>query len=226
VWSPDGRFVVFSSNRLGQRDLYFKPADGSTDERLLFKSDEPKVPTSWSRDGGSLLFTSISAKTADDVWALSMEGELKPIAIVQTPFQDGNGRFSPEGSWISYRSNESGQFEVYVRPFSPQGGSDTLGARRLISTGTGWHSRWRPDGKAVLYSTLGSQQTIMEVDIDTSTGFRAGTPRSLLAGVPSVLDNGWDLAPDGKRFLFLATPGDGRTIPFTVMINWAAALKK
>ena len=70
------------------------------------------------------------------------------------------------------------------------------------------------------------EAVFMEVDIDTSAGFRAGTPRSLFAGPPSVLDYGWDVAPDGKRFLLLATPGDGRTIPFTVMINWAAALKK
>jgi len=226
VWSPDGQSIVFSSNRLGQRDLYLKPADGSADERLLFKSNESKVPTSWSSDGGSLLFTTISAKTGDDVWALPMQGEPTPIPIVQAPFQESNARFSPNGRWISYRSNESGTNEIYVRPFTPQDGADTIGARRLVSTGTGWHSRWQPDGKKLFYATMGSQQTVMEVDIDASAGFRAGTPRSLFAGPPSILDYGWDIAPDGKRFLFLATPGDGRTIPFTVMINWAAALKK
>jgi Tol biopolymer transport system component len=156
--------------------------------------------------------------------ALETVGCRSISAAGRAPFQDGSARSSPNGRWISYRGGESGEAEIYVRPFTPPRGAIRASSR--ISTGTGWHSRWLRDGKKLFYATMGSQQTVMEVDIDTSAGFRAGTPRSLFAGPPSVLDYGWDVAPDGKRFLLLATPGDGRTIPFTVMINWAAALKK
>jgi Tol biopolymer transport system component len=224
VWSPDGKSIVFSSNRSGQGDLYIKPADGSGEERLLFKSDQPKSPTSWSKDGRFLLFSSFGPKTRSDLWILPMQGEAKPISILQTQFDELLGQISADSHWIAYMSDESGNYEIYVRPFSAVASGGATGARWMLSKGTGAYPRWRADGKELFYTTLGFQQ--MAVDIDTGKGFQAGTPRRLFLAPPPVNDVGWDLAPDGKRFLFVAAPGGGRTIPFTVVLNWAADLKK
>ena len=94
----------------------------------------------------------------------------------------------------------------------------------MVSKGAGLYPRWRADGKELFYTAPNLQQ--MAVDIDTSKGFQAGTPRRLFAAPPPVINVGWDLAPDGKRFLFVTTPNGGRPAPFTVVLNWAAGLKK
>ncbi len=224
VWSPDGKSIVFSSDRSGRMNLYIKPADGSGEERLLFKSDEYKTPTSWSKDGRFLLFTSFGPKTDADIWALPMQGEARPISVLQTPFAESMGHLSPDGRWIAYTSLESGMYELYVRPFSPESGAGATGAKWIVSKDTGTYPRWRADGQELFYTASNLQQ--MAVDIDTSKGFQAGTPRRLFAAPPPVNDVGWDLTPDGKRFLFVAAPGGARTIPFTVVLNWTAALKK
>ncbi len=137
VWSPDGKSIVFNSTRSGPADLYIKAADGSGEERLLFKSGEPKTPTSWSKDGRFLVFTSVGSKTLGDVWALPMQGEAKPVSIVQTQFFEGLGQFSPDGRWIAYTSGESGAPEVYVRPFSSEASAGATGAKWMVSKGTG-----------------------------------------------------------------------------------------
>ncbi len=142
---------------------------------------------------------------------------------MQTQFDEFSARVSPDGRWLAYTSIESGTYEVYVRPFTPEAPAGT-GAKWLVSKGGGFGSNWRPDGKQLFYLTVGSQ--IMVVDIDTSKGFQAGAPRRMFAAPPLSVTQGWDLSPDGKRFLFVAAPGTGRTIPFTVVLNWAAGLKK
>ena len=98
-------------------------------------------------------------------------------------------------------------------------------AKWLVSKGSGIEPIWGPTGKELFYVTTGAQMMVAE--IDTTKGFQvAGTPRRLFAAPPQVLTNGWDLSPDGKRFLFATQPGSGRVIPFTVVVNWAAGLKK
>jgi Tol biopolymer transport system component/predicted Ser/Thr protein kinase len=221
VWSPDGKNIVFASYRAGHPDLYIKPTDGSAEERVLLKSDDIKVPTGWSRDGRFLLFMAVSPKTRNDIWALPMQGQQKPLPVLQTQFNETGGTFSPDGRWIAYTSNESGALEVYVRPFSPDGGT---GAKWLVSKGVAGYPRWRADGKRLFYITLNSQ--LMAVEIDTGKGFQAGTPRRLFAVPGAQLATNWDLAPDGKRFLFDTTPNPSRPAPFTVVLNWAAGLKK
>jgi Tol biopolymer transport system component len=231
IWSPSGKYIVFSSNRSGKADLYIKPADGSGEERLLLKSDENKTPTSWSTDGRVLMLTSQSPKTGNDIWALrdplanpGSGPAARPTPILATEFQEGQPKLSPDGRWIAHVSLESGAPEIYLRPFEPEGNASGAGAKWMISKGTGLRPNWRRDGKALLYTTSNGQ--LMSVDIDTKNGVQAGVPRRLFQAPGSGLANGWDIAPDGKRFLFLAAPGGTRTVPFTVVVNWAAALKK
>jgi eukaryotic-like serine/threonine-protein kinase len=223
AWSPDGKNIAFSSNRGGQMDLYIKPSDGSGEEKLLLKTDEPKFVDRWTKDGRFLLFDSISQKTGRDLWALPMSGEAKPVPLLQTQFLEGLARVSPDGKWLAYMSDESGAADVYVRPFAPEGGAGT-GAKWLVSKGGGVRPMWRPDGKELYYVTQAAQ--IMAVDIDTSKGFQAGTPRRLFGVSIGALTNGLDLSPDGKSFLTVAPPNADRVIPFTVVLNWAADLKK
>ena len=223
AWSPDGKNIAFSSNRGAQMDLYIKPADGSGEEKLLLKTDEQKSVDSWTRDGRFLLFDSDGAKTGGDMWALPFPGAAKPVLLLRTQFSEGLSRVSPDERWLAYTSNESGDFEVYVRPFRPEAPAGS-GAKWLVSKGGGIGPLWRTDGKELLYLGLASQ--MMAVDIDTSKGFQAGTPRRLFSAPTEALTTGWDLAPDGKRFLFVAPPNAGRTVPFTVVLNWAAGLKK
>jgi hypothetical protein len=119
--------------------------------------------------------------------------------------------------------NDTGNPEIYVLPFTPEAGMGT-GAKRMVSKGGGRSTIWRADSKQLFYVAPSSQ--MMAVDIDTSKGFQSGTPKRLFTTPPAALTSGWDLSPDGKKFLFIAPPGTGRTIPFTVVLNWAAGMKK
>jgi len=228
VWSPDGAHIVFSSNRTGQPKMYIKAADGSGEERLI--TDIPGTPTSWSSDGRFVLFMSASPKTANDLFAIpdprQASAASKPFVVLATQFNEVQGRFSPDGRWIAYTSNESSVSDVYVRPFSPEGNASAAGGKWLVSNGgLSILPRWSADGRRLFY-TFAATFGVMAVDVDTRSGFQAGTPKRLFTAPPPLLPVGWDLAPDGKRFLFITTPAGGRTAPFTVVLNWASALKQ
>jgi Tol biopolymer transport system component len=225
AWSPDGKYIAFSSNRGGTMDLYIKPSDGSGEEKLLLHTDEAKIDARWTKDGRFLLFGSAGLKTAQDLWALPMvQAGAKAVSLLKTRFVEAVPRVSPDGRWLAYTSNESGAVENYVRPFTPDAPAG-MGAKWLVSKGGGALAIWRPDGKELFYLSLTNQ--VMAVDINGDKGFQAGTPRRMFASPvltgPTVR---WDVSPDGKRFLFAAPPNTSRVIPFTVVLNWAAGLKK
>jgi Tol biopolymer transport system component len=228
VWSPDSTDIVFSSDRSGVRRMYLKPSDGSGDERLL--TDQLGLPSSWSKDGRFLLFTSVGPTTGGDLWALPdprrVSGNGKPFVVLQTSFAEANARFSPDGRWIAYTSNESSASDVYVRAFSPDGTAGPAGAKWLISRpGLNGAVHWHPDGKRLLYAN-GTTFDLMAVDIDTSKGFQAGTPRPLFRAAAPFLSVNWSFGPDAQRYIFVTTPDGSKPTPFTVVLDWAAALRK
>ncbi|HEY3026455.1 MAG TPA: protein kinase [Pyrinomonadaceae bacterium] len=155
VWSPDGIRIAFNSSRSGSIDLYVKPVSGGTED-LLFKSSNPKGPQAWSADGRFILYSEADPKTNLDLWVLPQFGDQKPIPFLQTAFIETQGRFSPDGKWVAYASNESGTFQIYVRPFPPSSG------QWMVSTNGGNQPRWRRDGKELFY--LAPDRKLMVVD--------------------------------------------------------------
>jgi eukaryotic-like serine/threonine-protein kinase len=171
LWSPDGTQIIFQTNRKGASNLYTKPSGGAGAEQLLLESPNQKVPNSWSADGHFLLYGEDNPKTARDLWALPMRGDRKPIPVVNSPFYEGNGEFSPDGRWVAYHSNESGRFEIYVVPFPAGGG------KWQISTG-GISPRWRRDGKELFFIAPDGQMMAPTVSA-AGTSFEAA-PRVAL----------------------------------------------
>jgi Tol biopolymer transport system component len=226
IWSPDSKQIVFLSQRNDGLNLYIKPVDGSAEERLVSVTPAGP-PTSWSKDGHYLLFGPGSFTGGGDISALPDPrrdgGNLTPLTVLKTQSQEGLAQFSPDATWIAYSSSELGVPNIWVRRFSPTPGTEAGGPKWQVSSASGLYPRWSRDGKQLFYVTLDFQ--VMVVDVDTRKSFEYGTPRRLFPAPPPLLNVGWDLAPDGKRFLFV-TAGDSRPAPFTVVLNWSAALKR
>ena len=121
VWSPKGDHIVFNSNRSGTFDLYQKAASGSGQDELLLSTANIKVPNQWSRDGRFIVYSELDPKTRYDIWVLPVgvgaTGNRKPVVFLQTDYYELYGQLSPDSRWMVYTSDESGQREVYVRPF-------------------------------------------------------------------------------------------------------------
>jgi Tol biopolymer transport system component len=232
VWSSDGKRIVFASFPAGRFDLYVKGVDDSGDGELLLKTDRDKIPTSWSRDGRYLLYTSDDPKMKNDIWVLPVEGDRKPFLLLGSQFNEGQGEFSPDMHWIAYTSNESGQNEIYVREFMPPGPASLSGAEKptgrrwQVSKNGGTRPSWREDGKGLIFESMGA---VMSVEVSTSPTFRAETPQALFrlpGGGGFVTSNlGLTNAPDLKRFLITVPAPESASPPITVMLNWTAALK-
>ncbi len=215
VWSADGRYVAFG----GSGGIYRKLANGAGAPELLTSGKRLMVPKSWSPDGRFLMYAQVNPETAADLLAIPMDGERKPFVVVQSPANEDQGQFSPDGHWVAYTSNESGVSEIYVIPFplSPSGG------RWLVSKGGGVMPRWRRDGKELFYISPDSQ--MMAVDVGTRQVFNSGNPHALFQ--TDIVDTGirtgpmsWDIAPNG-RFLIISEMSTDASI--TVVLNWRAA---
>ena len=219
VWSPDGSSTIFSSGN----DLYQKSASSVKDAELLLKSHAPQA-MSWSRDGRFLLYRMFDPKTDWDFWVLPLEGDKKPVPFLVNAFREDDARFSPDGHWVAYTSDESGEYEVYVRSFAMNSTRTAVeaGGKWQISNGYGDQPCWRGDGRELYYRAQDGQ--VMAVEIATNPRFRPGRPQPL-----GFLSGEWDCTADGRRFL-VATPKttgkDDRPEPYTVILNWQASLNK
>lgn len=221
VWSPDSTQMLFSSNRDGFYNLYRKSTSGSGADRLLFTSPSHQYATDWSRDGSTILFTNMDAKTQADLWmAPANEGGV-PTPVLVTSFNEYNGRLSPDGRWIAYTSDESGRPEVYVQQFPVAAG------KVQVSTQGGSEPAWRADGRELFY--LAANRTLTVVSVTTSPTLSTGQSTKVFdTTVDSNQGNIHAIhhmaTADGQRFLVNVSTTN--QVPTTVILNWQSLLRK
>lgn len=228
VWSPDGKQIAFASRRDGVSNLYFRASDGGGNDELLLRTAESKSPLDWSRDGRFLLFSMFDAKAGYDIWVLPMDtgttsgsagNAAKPLPFLRTVADENEARFSPDGRFVAYTSNESGSVEVFVRPFDPANptASGSGAGKVQVSVGGGLSPMWRADGRELLYAQ-GNQ--VWSVEVATTPAFHAGVPKRLFERQAARTRA---MTSDGQRFLFDVPIGKTTA---KVVLNWQAALKK
>jgi serine/threonine protein kinase/Tol biopolymer transport system component len=225
VWTPDGQRVVFASTREGGAiNLFWKPADGSGSAERLTTGQNMQIPYSWSPDGRTLAFVEFNPGTQRDVMLLSVDGEGEPTTqpLLQTPFNEYNPELSPDGRWIAYICNESGQYEVYVRPFP-----NVDGGKWRISSGGGGEPVWATDGGELFYR---NGDAMMAVTIETDPSFSHRNPEVLFEGPyythPDPGCRSYDISHKGRFLMIKESEETGPVTELIVVENWSEELKR
>jgi Tol biopolymer transport system component len=231
LWTPDGKRIVFYSTReRTPGGIYWKAANGVGEaEQIASDPNRMLIPYSWSSDGNTLVMQEAYQEvdtgiTKIDVGILSMEGDRTHKPLLQKDSIESHPAVSPDGRWIAYCSDESGQAEIYVRPFPK-----VNEGKWQISTGGGNSPLWSPDGRELFY-LVGRETTeaAMRVAVETEPTFKCGTPEVLFRGTyvgfyPA--DFPWDIHPDGTRFLMMKEAKEG-TRKISIVVNWFDELKQ
>ncbi|UCF38112.1 MAG: PD40 domain-containing protein, partial [Acidobacteriota bacterium] len=219
VWSSDGQYIYFNSNRTGKNGIFRKRADGASEEELLLESADPVFPWSASHDGEYLGYFTQNAG-GYDVWVLPLNGEKEPQQLWKSDFGEADLVFSPDDRWLAYDSDESGRWEVYVRPFGSSAG------KWQISTDGGEYPRWSADGKRLYYLKA---EAVFEVPVTTlGDSFEAGRPVKLLE-IQGSRQGDVEISRDGQRFYYVKEQGPaGSSGPNLVRFtfNWFEELEQ
>ncbi len=226
VWSPDGSRIVFGSDREGGvYHLYQKRADGAGIEEPVVKSSLNMLPHGFSPDGRFLVYrTPVDGR--NQIGIVPLVGEQTLHWFEPSRFVQSNGQVSPDGRWLAYTSDESGRFEVYVQSFPAPGGG-----KWQISKDGGLYPRWRRDGRELFY--YANDERLMAVPLRSATTLDVGDAVPLfkahLLNGPAIsagIRHQYDVARDGQRFLLNVPLEDAAASSITVVLNWAAGLKK
>ena len=230
VWSPRGDRIAYASTRDGKAGISVRSADGTGVEGRLFESPTSRLamPFSWTADGSSIVFLMPSAPTGNDLWTVPVSGDRKAVPVLNSPFAESQGQYSPDGRWLAYTSNETGVAEVYVQPASGRGG------KQVVSTGGGAAPRWRGDSLELFYVGLGKMWAASVTA--GGTGFKSASPKALFDYIGSTANLGhaahfsYAVSKDGLRFLIPTrkAAGEGATTqaPIVVVTNWLDSVKK
>jgi serine/threonine-protein kinase len=235
VWTPNGRDLLFASNRAGPPNIFRQAADGTGPVERITESANPQTPTSISPDGAHLVFTEVGATPDVMMVRVSQRGQSgdeshrdngarRPEPLVQTPDNDQAGEISPNGRWLAYVSFASGRAEIYVRPFP-----NVQDGQWRVSVDGGKGPLWAPDGTELFYANV--EGALMSVPVEGERTWSAGRPQKVLDAHyfvgPEESDRTYDIAPDGRRFL-MSKPAEGSATTdrdLIVVQNWADELK-
>jgi len=236
VWGPDGSRVAFQSTAPGLRNLFWKPLDGTSDAQPFLSADSaatptwpnigadllpgtlptlsgagPQFPTSWSPDGSTLAFHERKPSGERDIWVVTAGSD--PVPFLLTPFDERSPRFSPDGKWLAYVSDESGRNDVYVQPFPGPG------PKWLVSTDGGVDPVWSKDSRELFYRR---DDQMMAVSVAPTGEFSAGRPRRLFEMRFDAGDNGpnYDVSRDGSWFLMPRSEQAAAAGELHLVLDW------
>jgi serine/threonine-protein kinase len=214
-WSSDGRRIAYTrrSDSTGT-DLYWTDADGGGQEEPLYVGPGDQWETSFARSGRQLVFRQNDPLNNRDLWTFSMQ-DRRASPLLATPRDERAARLSPDGRFLAYVSDQSGDAEVYVRSFPDSSGT------WLVSQGGGTEPAWSPDGRELFYR---SGDWLIAVPLITTPRFSAGRRDSLFAGpyVPNPTHTNYDVHPAGDRFVMVRSSESERQV--VVTLNWLPAL--
>ncbi len=224
IWTRDGKRIVYSSNRESEvLGIWWKAADGTGNaEKLGSAPDRRWIPRSFSSDGRTLVMEDVSKDLLQsNIAVLSMESDHTRRPLLKNALQP---KISPDGRWMAYKSGETGQGEICVRPFP-----DVDKGKWQVSVGSGDSPLWSRDGRELFYL---SGDAVMAVSVTTEPSFNiVGTPRVLFHGgyIIPIAEDGppWDISQDGKRFLMIKEPRAAMSFrKISIVLNWFEELKR
>jgi len=224
TWSPDGRDLVFGSERSGVSNAYRQAADGNGEPERLLASDALQMPISYTPDGRLLVSMDVKGQQRD-IYLMTLDGQRKSEPLIHGPANELWAEVSPDGHWLAYDSDESGQFEVYVRPFPDA----YQGSRWQVSAAGGRQPLWSHDGHELFYRDFSG--ALMAIPVAAGPGFSPGRPVRLFEGTgyagggPQGGGRTYDVSSDGRRFLMLRN-GEYAATPLIVVLNWFEELER
>lgn len=219
IWSPDGREVAFASSRDGVPHLFRQGLGESDAQMIVPMNGHVQEACDWIPD--CLLYTDRDPSTAWDIWAVPIRQNAEPVSIVRSRFKEIQADVSPNGRWIAYASNESGQYEIYIQAFSPSG---VKGEKRRISSSGGLAPRWRGNGKEIFYIDLAAEPSLMAVALDAESGEPAGASQRLFQLKTQV--QAFEVTTDGQRFLVNHVAGASSVPVMNFVVNWPEVVRQ
>jgi serine/threonine protein kinase len=217
IWSPDGKKIIYTSVLGNGGGVFIKNADGTGDEKKLLSYGSNIFATSWTRDGKWICVTDDPHR---DILVYSADGQQPPIKFLMTDFVEEEGRFSPDGHWLLYMSNESGQQEVYVRPFPGPGGK-----WQISPNGIFYRAFWKGDGKEIYYISRDGKMTAVKVNA-VGNSFSVGEVETLFDAFSKGVSIMIDASNDGQKFLVVYNPIQSNSEILTMVLHWNDELKK